>query len=102
MSALPFAGWCEPSVAIEVLKLRHVDCSCIVVAAKVRIGTVIVNGVLITQRPPDTGGARVHLPANESEDDFAIVEIADPRVKAALDQDLLMGAHLLEPEEAVP
>jgi hypothetical protein len=90
------------SAAIEVLELRHVDCSCIVAAAKVRIGAVIVNGVLITQWPPDTGVARVHLPAIESKDDFAIVEIADPQVKAALDRDLLIAAHLLEPEQVVP
>jgi hypothetical protein len=110
MSALPFTGWSEPgetlclrpelSAAIEVLKLRHVNCSCIVVAARVRIGAVIVNGVLITQGPPDTGVARAHLPAIESEN--ANVEIADPRVKAALDRDLLIAAHLLEPEEVVP
>ena len=112
MSALPFTGWSKPgeilclrpelSAAIEVLKLRHVNRSCIVVAARVRIGAVIVNGVLITQWPPDTGVARVHLPAIESENDFAIVEIADPQVKAALDRDLLIAAHLLEPEEVVP
>jgi hypothetical protein len=110
MSALPFTGWSKPgeilclrpelSPAIEVLKLRHVNCSCIVVAARVRIGAVIVNGVLITQGPPDTGVARAHLPAIESENDFAIVEIA--QVEAALDRDLLIGAHLLEPEEVVP
>ena len=68
MNALPFTGWSKPgeilclrpelSAAIEVLKLRHVNCSCIVVAARVRIGTVIVNGILITQGPPDIGVAR--------------------------------------------
>jgi hypothetical protein len=112
MSALPFTGWSKPgeilclrpelSAAIEVLKLRHVNCSCIVVAARVRIGTVIVNGVSITQGPPDIGVARAHLPAIESEKDFANVEIADPRVKAALDRDLLIAGHLLEAEEVVP
>jgi hypothetical protein len=109
MSALPFTGWSKPgeilclrpelSAAIEVLKLRHVDCSCIVAAARVGIGAVII---LITQWPPDTGVARVHLPAVESQNDFAIVEIADPQVKAALDRDLLIAAHLLQPEEVVP
>jgi hypothetical protein len=112
MSALPFTGWSKPgeilclrpelSAAIEVLKLRHVNRSCIVVAARVRIGTVIVNGVLITQGPPDTGLARAHLPAIESENDFANVEIADTRVKAALERDLLIAGHLLEAEEVVP
>jgi hypothetical protein len=112
MSALPFTGWSKPgeilclrpelSAAIEVLKLRHVNRSCIVVAARVRIGTVIVNGVLITQGPPDTGVARAHLPAIESEHDFANVEIADPRVKAALDRGLLIAAHLLGPEWVMP
>jgi hypothetical protein len=64
---------------------------------------VIVNGVLITQGPPDIGVARAHLPAIKSEDDLAVVEIADPRVKAARDRGLLIGAHLLlEPEEGVP
>jgi hypothetical protein len=85
-----------------VLKLRHVDRSCIVAAAKVRIGAVIVNDVLITRGPPDSGVARVHLPAIESEDDLAIVEIADLQVKAALDRDLQIAAHLLEPEEVAP
>jgi hypothetical protein len=112
MSALRFTGWSKPgeilclrpevSAAIEVLKLRHVNCSCIVVAARVRIGTVIVNGVLIAQGPPNIGVARGHLPAIESENDFANVEIADPRVKAALDRDLLIAGHLLEAEEVVP
>jgi len=67
-----------------------------------RIGAVIVNGVLITQGPPDTSVARAHLPAIESENDFANAEIADPQAEAALGRDLLIGAHLLEPEEVVP
>jgi hypothetical protein len=72
------------------------------VAARVWIGVVIVSGVPITQRPSGSGGARVHLPAIESKDDFAIAEVADPQVKAALDPDLLIEAHLLEPEEVGP
>jgi hypothetical protein len=83
-------------------ELRHVNCSCFVVAARVRIGAVIVNSVLITQGPHDSGVARAHLPAIKSENDFAIVEIADLRVKAALDRDLQIAAHLLELEEVVP
>ena len=112
MSALPFTGWSKPgeilclrpelSAAIEVLKLRHVNRSCIVVAARVRIGAVIVNGVLITQWPSDSGVARVHLPAIETEDDFAIAKIADCQVKAALDRELLIAAHILAPDEVAP
>jgi hypothetical protein len=104
----PFAGWCEPgeilglrpelSAAIAVLKLRHVNAA----AARVRIGAVMVNGILITQLPSDSGVARAHLTAIESEDDFAIAEIADPQVKAAPDRDLQIAAHLLESEEVVP
>jgi hypothetical protein len=85
-----------------VLELRHVNSSCIVAAAKVRIGAVMVNGVLITHWPPDSGVARVHLPAIESEDSLAIVEIADPQVKVALDRDLLIAAHFLELEGMMP
>ena len=83
-------------------ELRPIGFNGIVAAAKVQIGVVTIDDVTITQWPPDTGVARLHLPAIETEDDFAIVEIADPQVKAALDRELLISAHLLEPEEVVP
>jgi hypothetical protein len=62
----------------------------------------MVNGVLITQWPSASGVARVHLPAIERVDDFAIAEIADPQVKAALDRDLQIAARRLELEAVMP
>jgi hypothetical protein len=89
----PFAGWCRPG---EILCLRSRPC-------RRCPGRLLVGIAAASQWPPDTGVARAHLLALESEDDFAIVEIADPQVKAAaLDRDLLIAAHLREPEEVVP
>jgi hypothetical protein len=90
------------SAAIEVIEVRRVGCNGMFASARVRFGCVIIDGVTITRWPPDTGVARVHLPAIQPEDDSAIVEIADPQVNAALDRELLIAAHLLEPEEVVP
>jgi hypothetical protein len=43
-----------------------------------------------------------HALARDGADDFAIVEIADLRVKAALDRDLQIAARRLELEAVMP
>jgi hypothetical protein len=102
----PFAGWCAPG---EILCLRPEPC-------RKCSGRLLVGYILDqdgdchgwSAKPlgacgrPDRCVARVHLPAIETGDDFAIAKIADSQVKAALDRELLIAAHILAPEEVAP
>jgi hypothetical protein len=102
----PFADWCAPG---ELLCLRPKAC-------RKCSGRLLVGYILDqdgdchgwSAKPlgacgrPDRCVARVHLPAIETGDDFAIAKIADSQVKAALDRELLIAAHILAPEEVAP